>query len=615
MTARASRLVNPRLGTFFSIFVSLLACIVLSAAILEQLGTEPAMLRLGLAVGPALLFLAIAVATACREPAEFLAAGRRVPPFFNGLLMAVTMIGATGLLAISGSLFLVGFDALCLVMGLVAGLVILAVLIAPFFRKFGAYTVPSYLGRRCGSRLVRIVAAVLLAVPLLLLVVAEIRMGAFAAAWLLQMPESAMVVAIAGAALAMALPGGMRSQSWSGAATAIGAGLALLVPVTIVAVLVTNLPLPQVSHGAVMRQLHRLELAHGLPIPQTAGLAFDLPGAASEPLVKRFAAAYGYVGRAGFLLAALAIMLGVASLPTLLARATTTPGVYEARKSLGWAVLIAGVALMTLSGVAVFMRDIVMGQLAGTPLDKLPAWFRQLAELGLARYDGPAPRVAVQGLSFHRDGVLLALPLAHGFPAVLAYLASAGIAAAALAAAGSHLFALAAMVSEDVVNGARWDDVTDRARVLAVRIALAAVAGFATWIALVAPADPLDLFLWALAVSGSTAFPVLVLSIWWKRLTRWGALVAMASGFAISVMLIVAGEAAWLGVPSALAGVLTVPIGFVVAIAVSLLTPGPSRYVLEMVRDLRVPGGEAVHDRQVRLAKLRQRQSEPQAVR
>ena len=183
-TAR-TRLVNPRLGTYFGIFTAAFAALVLLVLMLEQLGVPDGLVRLAMFGVPVALYGAIGVGGSAREGLDFFASGRRVPAFFNGLVLAIAALGGTGLLALTGMLFLVGVDALCLSIGWYSGLVCMGVLFAPFLRKFGAYTLPTFLGRRFGSRGVRILAAAILSVPLLLLVAAEARFAAYAAAWLL----------------------------------------------------------------------------------------------------------------------------------------------------------------------------------------------------------------------------------------------------------------------------------------------------------------------------------------------------------------------------------------------------------------------------------------------
>ena len=177
--------VNPRLGTYFGIFIAAFAAIGLLALIFEGLGVPTDTLRLAMLFGPLVLYMAIGAAAFTSEPLDYFASGRRVPAFYTGLVLAQTAMGATGLIAVTGAFFLIGFDALCLVIGGLAGFVVMAVLLAPFFRKFGAFTVPSYLGRRFDSRMLRLTAAALLALPMLLMLSAELSMGAYAASWLI----------------------------------------------------------------------------------------------------------------------------------------------------------------------------------------------------------------------------------------------------------------------------------------------------------------------------------------------------------------------------------------------------------------------------------------------
>ena len=135
--------------------------------------------------------------------------------------------------------------------------------------------------------------------------------------------------------------------------------------------------------------------------------------------------------------------------------------------------------------------------------------------------------------------------------------------------------------------------------------AVAALGGIFT---LLAPTDPLRLLLWCFAITGSTLFPVLVLSIWWKRMNAFGALAGMGSGFAVAVLTILAGESHIIGLDGALAGIVGLPAGTLGALLASLATPGPTRSMLELVREIRIPGGEVVYDREMRLMRLKNRE-------
>lgn len=608
MPLSPTRVVNPRLGTYFSIFASGFATLVLVLLILEQLGASDTLIRNVMLLGPLMLYTAVGVSASTREPFDFFTSGRRVPPVFNGLVVAVTTAGATGVVAGTGLFFLNGFDAWCVVIGLTGGLVVMSVLVAPFIRKFGAFTVPSYLGRRFESRAVRLAAAAMISVPMLLVIAAEFRMGIYAGTWLSGQSEGLVSLILIVAITTAIIGGGMRSASWSNTSQSIATLMALVVPVGMVATAVTNLPFAPLSHGPVMRVLDRLERQQGLPIPELSPFTFNLAGSGLEPIVHRFSAPFGSVGSLSFVIASLTLMAGIAVAPWLLTRAGTTPSVYATRKSLGWAVFILGMIMLIVSSVAVFMRDLVMDTLVGLNPADLPTWFRALEAAGLASVQGQMPRLPLGSFSIDRDAVLFALPLASGYPDVVVYLALAGAIAAAVGAASMASLALGTVLSEDVVNGLKWEPAPDRLRLITARGSIAIAVLFGCWLALIAPADPLQLLLWAIALSGSTLFPVITLSIWSKWINASGAFFGMITGFSVGVFAIIAGEASWLGLHSSLAAAFGIPAGFIATIVASLMRPSSSRHAMELLREIRVPGGETVHDREMRLLRLKQRQ-------
>lgn len=603
----STRLVNPRLGTYFGIFTAALVALVLMALMLEQLGVSDGLLRGLMFAAPLLLYAAIGFNARAKEPHDYFASGRRVPAFFNGLVLGVAALGGAGFLGLTGALFIAGFDALCLSIGWCAGLVFMAVLFAPYVRKFGTYTIPAFLGRRFESRAVRVVAAAVLCPSILLVLIAETWFAAYASAWLLGQPEhvmTAVLIALVGTVLAA---GGMRSLTWSSVAKAITALLALAVPATIFGLLASNLPLPQMTHGNTLRVLARMEMLRNLPIVIAPPLALDLPGTGLEALGKRFVQSFGNVGTVGFVLASLVMAAGIAASPALLPRSGTTPGVYEARKSLGWAVLVAGVVLLTLPAVAVYVRFLLFEQVIGQSAEQLPTWMQLLQQAGIAQLESSTQPVTVGRLGFERDAILFALPIAAGFPQVVVYLALIGALAAALTALSASLFALAAILAEDVVRTSPVEVASDRARLGRARIALAGMAFVALWLAIAAPADPLQLFLWGVTLSASSCFPVLVLSIWWRRTKAWGAMAGMLSGVLVAGAAILLGETGAIALPSALAGALGLPCAMLVTIVCSLVAPSRGRNVLEQLREMRVPGGETVYDREVRLLRLKNR--------
>jgi cation/acetate symporter len=325
-------------------------------------------------------------------------------------------------------------------------------------------------------------------------------------------------------------------------------------------------------------------------------------------LERRFASVFASIGPASYMLVMLTLIAGIAAAPWLVPRTTTTPGVHEARKSLGWAVVLLAVIMLTVSAIAVFMRELVMEQLVGQNRVQHPEWFAAVLKAGLADLDSRQVKPPLSAFSFHRDSALFMLPIAYGYPLVLLHMMLAGAAAAALAAAGNTCMALANIVAEDVAGAFAQTPIGDKVRINLARVALAIVAAIGVTIATTMTADPLRLFLWAMAVSASTAFPAAVLAIWWKRVNSIAILAALVVGFATATGLLLAFEAAYFGVPSVFVALFAMPAAFLAATITTWLTAAPQRHTLEVARDLRSPGGETLFDREIRLQRLKQRQ-------
>ncbi len=371
--------------------------------------------------------------------------------------------------------------------------------------------------------------------------------------------------------------------------------------------MLTNLPLAQLSYGPVLRHIGRLEEAQQITAPATAVLDFGFAGTGPEALLRPFAAPFASVSLASFLITALVVMMGVAAAPWLLPRCTTTLGVYEARKSLGWAIFFSGVLILTLSACAAFLRAVVMRDLVGNGADQLPDWFGELRAMGLAGLDGRVPELPLSSFLFARDGVLYAVPHALELPYVATHLTLAGAIAAGLAASAATAFALAAILAEDVFAGLKWKVESDAIRTNTARLTAAIVVVVGLTFSLAARLDPFELFLIAMALSAGSAFPVVVLSIWWKRLNTFGSIAGIVIGFAAVIILLFANNSVLTALPIPVAGLAGAAVSLVMSLVVSLTTPGPQRAALEAAREMRIPGGETVYDREVRLLQFAQR--------
>jgi cation/acetate symporter len=603
--AARSRLVNPRLGTYFSIFAALFVALFLLSLILEQLNVTDEGLRLALLVCPFVFYAAIGLSTATQDVLGFFAAGRRVPSGYSGLVLAMSAAGATFLVSATGAFFFAGFDALVLMIGGLSGFVAMAMLLAPFYRKFGAYTVPSYLGRRFESKSLRLAAAMVAAVPILLVLSAELHLGSNIGSHLSGYSPNAMLFTLIAVISVTVAPGGKRSFTWAGVAQSIAMILALMVAATAVSVLITSLPVPQLTHGPLVRNLVRNEVNQGLQYIRVWPLAFELPVEGFQSISKPYAQPFGATGVIGFVIGVITIACGIASAPWLLPRAAAAPGVYEARKSLGWATVVFGFVLLTVSSVAVFMRDFALDAVMNERVGALPKWLFDAAAQGFVQFDQSATRLSFETLKFDRDSVLFTLPVAAGLPQSFVYLLLAGGVAAALLAASATTVSLAAILGEDVVQGLSWEPASNDSRVWITRVFVAIAACCGGVLTLAAPTDPLRLVLWALSLTASSLFPVMVLSIWWKRMTPLGALCGMMSGFSVAALAIFASEAGQFGLPSAIAGSVGLPVAAVLAMVVSSMWPEASRRSLEIVRDIRVPGGQIIYDREMQRLQLK----------
>ncbi len=526
------RIPNPHLGAYYGIITSAFVSLTIMLALTEQLGAARVWLAYGMLLLPLALYVAIAAAAHTLDIEDYFVSGRRVPPVFNGFVLATVAAGGTGYFAYTGTTFLLGFDALAIGLAWAVGLFAATVLFTPFLRKSGAYTLPSFLGHRFRSRSVRIMASVLLIPPTAMLLVAELKAASVVAALFLPFSEGIALITIAVVIAAIALFGGMRSVTWSGSVGFIVGAIGIGVPLTIVAVLVTNLPAPQLTYGETFPSLQNLESILGLTSAQTLPFGQALPIAQPSPSAKPFLQAFGMIRPLDIIALFLCLVIGTASLPSLLTRSGVTPTTADQRRSGGWAVLFVSIFAMTAPCLAAFAKILVFQDLA-QPGPSAPGWLTQLNATGLgfvrdANGDGT---VTGSELFIARDAIALLLPMAANLPFVCTLLMAAGGMGVAIAAASNHLFTIGGSIAEDIIR------IVDRSgalpRLTMAWVAIGAVGIAACVFLMFADIDLLRAAIAAFAFSGATFFPVLVLAIWWRRFTKLGAMVAMGTGFAV----------------------------------------------------------------------------------
>ncbi len=599
--------VNPRLGTSFGIFTSAFASLVLMLIIMEQLGLDRDLIS-ELIIGlPVLFYAGIGLMVRTANVEDFFISGQRVPALYNGFALSANLIGGAGLLGAIGTFFFIGYDGMPIVLGWCAGLGLTSVLFAPYLRKTGAYTLPGFFGIRFTSRVVRLVAALILFVPAVMLLAAELRVGQMLASIFLPLDPGLILQAGLAVVIATVFFGGMRSLTWTQCAQLIVVVLGITVPLIAISLLVTNLPLPQLSFGGLLDDMGQLEVTRGLTAHGTSTISDALPSADPTPLTRPFTDLFGVVGAGDYLALILCITLGSAVLPSQIARLATTPTVSAVRKSFGWAALIVGFMALTVPAYATFTKLEVLQQLLGLPLAQIPEWGRLLEQLGLVTLSGNQldPSLGAARVMFHRDTVALILPVINNFPFVLIGVVGAAAIAAVLAAAAGHLVAMANVLSNDIYYPLLNRSASPSRRLLVARLSMIGFGVLALWFASGETLDPLRTIIWAFSLCAGSFFSVLALSIWWRGLTAFGAAIGMLAGFGATagyILLTAGGGVPWLGIDGLAAGVLGVPTSLLGALTGSLLSPRPDQQTLDLLDEMHMPSGETIHARLLRLA-------------
>ena len=591
---------NPHLGAYYGIVTAAFVSLIIVLAMFEQLGWGEALLAETMMIVPLALFLLIAVGSRTIQAADFFASGRRVPAVYNGFVLAAVAVGGVGFLAYPGTLYFLGFDALAIGLGWSFGMFAAGVLFVPYLRKAGSYTLPSFLGHRFRSRGLRMAASVMQLPPTALLLATEIKIAALIAAFFLPVSFSLGVLLIAALIAAFAILGGMRSLTWTGSAQFLVGAVGLTMVVTTIAVLLANVPAPQLTYGAMFPALQNAEITAGITPVSPGEVDAALPGTTPLPTVKPFLQSFGILAPFDFVTLFLCLALGTAALPSLLARSGVTSSPAEQRRSSAWGLLFVAAFVITAPAMAAFAKLIIFRDIALAPASSLPNWLaelsaNQLLRAGDANGDGA---IGAAELFIGRDGVTLALPSAAGLPYVLTVLMATAALAVALAAAATHLFTLAASLAEDLYR------VIDRRQTLprlaAAWAAIAAAALGAAVFLVIADLDPLKTALTAFAFAAAAFFPTLLLAIWWRRCTKWGALAAMVAGFTVMLTEAVFGGAFGLGLTSLtipLASLIGAGLALAAGIGVSLYMGAPSKIEDDYREEMRDPGGDTVYDR------------------
>ncbi|MCB1501035.1 MAG: VC_2705 family sodium/solute symporter [Bauldia sp.] len=583
-----------RLGKAYGLLAAAFVLFVLVIAMLGQFGLPDTVTAVLVVMVTVVTYAIMGVVARTLSISGFFLSDRAVPAGFNGLATAAAVL-ALPFAGLAGAYFADRMLGLAATAGLLAGFVLLAVVVAPYYRKSGGITLPDYLAVRFGNPLIRVVAVAILVVVSLPVLGAAMWVGSDVAASVLHLPRHAATIAVLVLVLITALFGGMRATTFVGGAQAVVALLALLVPAVLLSIQEYGFPVPQITFGYADAATASVTEAVGV----LAGKALPV------------------AGLDGFNVLAFAVCLafGVASFPHLVARAGAAPNIGEARRSAGWALVFVAIAATTAPALAAFARLAILRDVVGVDLADLPDWLFDYGRAGLIEVCGAAPISAaaigtacgagtvVKGLiptdiALSADLVTLGFADITGLPYVLTALIAAGAIAAALATAAATVTAIAASLGNDLISRLFARRGSAGRRLVVVRVALIAVTLAAAWIVEHHADEAFAFAVAAPSVAAAGFFPVLVLGMFWGRTTFWGALLGMSTGATVTAVyaaMVVWGDLAPVpiaglteaGLSAAAAGIVGVPLGFVVTILVSLLTAAPGigrREVLDAIR-------------------------------
>ncbi len=591
------------LGRIYAIFAIGFVAFVVLLAILEQVGIPAEWIGYLFLIFSLVIYGGFGLLARTMQVSDYYVVSRRVPAFYNGMAAAGSWIGTSGYIALAGALYVTGYDALSYILGMTGGFVLLAVLIAPFLRKFGAYTIPDFLGYRFGGQVMRFVSVGIVIVCSFFLLAAQMRgAGLVLQRFLGSNYEMAVIFGLVFVVLGTLL-GGMRAVTWGQIAQYIVLVLAFIIPVVIISTVETGIPLPHLMYGQIMQATSALE-----PDMVRDGLA-------TADNISQFDTPFSQTGAFNFFAITLSLMLGTASMPYLLMRSLTATKVHEARRTNGWALVFVMLVFFTAPVYAVFVRYDIYQSVVGLSFSDLPDWVFSWGPGGGIDICGAAATsieavsasciaagteiVRLTDFRLSPDILVLAASEIANLPFVVTALVWAGALAAALAAANGLMVAISGTLSQDIVH--RMIDrraPTARRLVVARGIALG-TAVLAAFGAMTLPPDILKMIGWSFSLAASGLFPALVLGIWWKRCNGIGAIAGMLAGFGIAGLYIFGLHNygwSWFGLDGSAAAIFGVPVGFIVSVGISLLTPEPPEEIQNLIADMRLPRGRTYMD-------------------
>jgi cation/acetate symporter len=572
------------------------------------------------------LYIGIAIWSRAGTTGEFYVAGKGVSPLANGMATAADWMSAASFISMAGIIAFAGMDGSVYLMGWTGGYVLLALLLAPYLRKFGKFTVPDFMGDRYASQVARLVAVICAIFVSFTYVAGQMRGVGVVFSRFLEVDITLGVIIGMGLVFFYAVLGGMKGITYTQVAQYCVLIFAYTVPAVFLAFMVTGNPVPQVALGGVD--------ADG------TGLLAKLDGTLSD---LGFAAYTEYSkSPIDVLCITAALMLGTAGLPHVIIRFYTVKTVRGARSSAGWALLFIAILYTTAPAIAVFARTNMLDSMANRAYSEAPSWVTTWEDTGLVAWvdkngdglvqhtagpvfagkpvfavdadgapargshgqrmvENPIDETSGNELYVDRDIMVLANPEIAGLPDWVIALVAAGGLAAALSTAAGLLMVISSAVSHDLFKRMLVPGIGERGELRLARIAAAVAVVFAGLLGIFPPDYVAAVVAFAFGLAASSFFPAILMGIFWKRMNAAGAVSGMVVGIAATTAYIVwfkfidpaaNMKSNWfLGISPEGFGTIGMLLNFAVAIPVALLTAPPSREVQDLVESIRVPIG------------------------
>jgi cation/acetate symporter len=570
-------------------------------AILEQMGLTADTIGILFVCFTIFIYALIGWLSRTMQVDAYYVAGREVPPVFNGMATAADWMSGASFVAMAGGIYMGGHPYLGFVVGWTGGYVLVAVLMAPYLRKFGCYTVPDFVGTRYGGNLARLCAVIVLVVASFTYVTAQIDATGTIAARVLQIPyEVGVWFGLVGIVLCSML-GGMRAVTWTQVAQYIVLIIAYLVPVFWMSIAQGFGWIPQFSYGEAVARIQELEPLLGVgtpPAEKVAGMA---------ALVNPHITAAGGMAAWKFATLVACMMLGTASLPHILMRYFTTPTVKAARSSVAWSLFFITLLYFTAPALATLSKlQILDPNLATSLIGKSIAdvtsleWIQKWGAVDMLKIvDSNGDGILQINEFFMRpDIVVLATPEIAGLPYVISGLVAAGGMAAAMSTADGLLLAIANALSHDLYYKMIDPKAETKTRLIVARILLMIIGVAGALVASLHLTGILGAVAWAFCFAMSGLFFPLVFGVWWKRANRPGAIAGMVVGLGVGswylYMVKFAGMAPWIGLDDLRFGIVGATASLIAMVVVTLATKAPDAETQAMVDEVRIPKGDTI---------------------